>query len=347
MPTRLTQRITIKDLARELGMSVATVARAFHPEADIAAGTRASVLRLAAERGYQPDALARSMITGRTRIVGVVVADLHNPFYPQALALLSPALQGAGFNTMLVVAEPAGAVDAALRLLLSYRPEYAVVLATSLTTEATATCAAAGVPLLFVNRVPDAREARAVVCDNHGGAAAMAAHLIAGGMRRPGFIGGQENTSTHRERREGFSKHCAETGMAVREEPGGAFTYDAGREAARRLLNRADRPDALFCAGDILALGAIDAARCDLGLRVPEDLAVAGFDDIPMAAWPAHDLTTMRQPLAAMVEKTLAWVLNAPDAAVDAGCVLRLPAELVARGTTRPVPLSLFQETCP
>jgi DNA-binding LacI/PurR family transcriptional regulator len=346
MPPKPSQRITIKDLARELGMSVATVARAFHPEADIAVATREAVLRLARERGYQPDALARSMITGRTGIVGVLVADLHNPFYPQALALLTAALQAAGFNTMLVVAEPGGTVDAAIRLLLSYRPEYAVVLATDLTTEATATCSAAGVPLLFFNRVPDAPDARGVVCDNQGGAAALAAHMIAGGMRRPGFIGGLEGTSTHRERRDGFIGHCAAGGLTVREEPGGAFTYGGGQDAARRLLRGPDRPDGLFCAGDIMALGALDTARHEFGLRVPEDLAIAGFDDIPMAAWPAHDLSTVRQPLEAMVEKTLAWVRGRPAAGAEAGCVLRLPGQLMERGTTRPVPSLSFKEIC-
>ncbi|MFC3126624.1 LacI family DNA-binding transcriptional regulator [Pseudoroseomonas globiformis] len=340
MPSRPSQRVTIKDLAREMGVSVATIARAFHPEADIAVATRAAVLRLAAERGYQPDALARSMITGRTRIVGVVVADLENPFYPMVLASLSAALQPAGFNTMLVVAEAGGPVDPALRLLLSYRPEYAIILATNLTTEATRTCAAAQVPLLYFNRAPLDTDARAVVCDNLGGAGSLARHMIAGGMRHPAFISGRADTSTNQERHEGFRTACEAAGLTVREEAAQSFTYAAGQQAARRLLSSGERPDGIMGASDILALGAVDVATREFGLQIPRDLMVAGFDDIPMSAWPAHDLTTVQQPVTAMVERTLAWIRDEPCE----GGTLRLPARLIIRGTTRTEPAA--ERTC-
>jgi len=340
MPNRRPARITIKDLARDLEMSVATVARAFQPGTAIAPATRAAVLRRAAECGYQPDALARSMITRHTGIVGVAVADLENPFYPQALSLLTAALQAEGFNTMLALAGPDGVADSALRLLLSYRPEYAVVLATSLTTEAAAACHAAGVPLLFLNRTPARAESAAVACDNRAGAAAVADHLLAGGARRLAFIGGRPDTSTHAERREGFQRRLVEHGLPpAREAAAGAFTYAAGRAAAEALLAAPDRPDAIFCASDILALGALDAARSSFGLRVPEDLALAGFDDIPMAAWPAHDLTTLRQPLARMVAIAVERVRRAAAGEAPEGGTLHLRGELVVRGTTRPARL--------
>lgn len=348
MPDRRAPRITIKDLARDLGMSVATTARAFHAGSAIAEATRQAVLRRASEMGYQPNALARGMITRRTRIVGVVLSDLANPFYPAALAQLTEALQGAGFNVMLVMAEASGDVDAALRLLLSYQPECAIILATTLTTAATAACREAGTPLLFLNRYPCDAEALAVVCDNAAGAALVADHLIDGGARRLGLITGYGGASTNTERREGFLRRCAERGLlAPRQAEAGAFTYAAGHAAACRILADAGRPEALFCASDILAIGAMDAARREFGLRIPEDLAVAGFDDIPMAAWPSHDLTTLRQPMPAMIATAIGWVREAAQGAAPAGQTLRLPGRLVVRGSTgRTHPIPQEETSC-
>jgi len=118
------------------------------------------------------------------------------------------------------------------------------------------------------------------------------------------MIGGKPNTSTHIERRRGFCDRLAEASMQLSTELSGEFSYDIAFRTAREVLSRPDRPDALFCLNDVMALAALDAARV-LGLRVPADLAVIGFDDIPMAGWPSYGLTTVRQPLRRMVADTL------------------------------------------
>lgn len=349
MPPSRSPRITIKDLARGLGMSVATVARAFHPGGAIAAGTRAAVLRRAEELGYHPNALARGMITRRTRIVGVVVSDLANPFYPTALEQLTGRLQGAGYNIMLVVTGPDGTATAAaseaaaLRLLLSYQPECAIVLATTLSSAASRACREAGTPLLFLNRHPCEPQAAAIVCDNAAGGAAIADHLIDRGATRLAFVGGRADASTNAERRAGFLARCAERGVPVLQEwpaPGeaGAFSYAAGRQAARDLLGGAAPPQAVFCASDILAIGFQETARREFGLRVPQDIAIAGFDDIPMSDWPSHALTTLRQPLEAMLDTALGWIDRLGQGEPLPGPTLRLPGTLVARGSTPPAP---------
>ncbi|PHK94937.1 hypothetical protein CR162_10910 [Pseudoroseomonas rhizosphaerae] len=343
MPASRAPRVTIKDLARGLGMSVATVARAFHPGGAIAPGTRAAVLRRAEEMGYHPNALARGMITRRTGIVGVVVSDLANPFYPAALERLTSRLQRAGYNVMLVVTEPEGAAAAseaaALRLLLSYQPECAIVLATTLSSAASRACREAGTPLLFLNRHPGDPEAAAIVCDNARGGAAMADHLIDGGATRLAFVGGRADASTNAERRAGFLARCAERGLPAPcewppEGREGAFTYAAGQQAARALLGQAAPPRAVLCANDILAIGFQEVARDEFGLRVPRELAIAGFDDIPMAAWPAHDLTTLRQPVEAMFDAALDWIGRLGQGIPFPAAPLRLAGTLVARGST-------------
>lgn len=351
MPVRRPAAVTIKDLARDLGMSVATVARAFHPEATVAAATRAAVLDRAQALGYRTNPLARGIITRRTRIVGILLAELDNPFYPEALARLTAALQQAGFNAMLVVATPAQPMEAALRLLLSYQPEIAVSLATSLGSEAAAACRAAGTPVLFLNRHPEdvAPDAMAIVCDNRDGGARMADHLIKRGARRLAFIAGQADTSTNAERFAGFRDRCVERGLeAPLQIPAGAFTYQAGRDAALRCLRGAGRPDALFCGSDILAAGVLDVARRDLGLAVPEELLVAGFDDIALAQWPSYGLTTLRQPLDRMVALAVEQIQRSARGEALTGGIFRIPGELIPRGSTarpRRTPASEQEQT--
>ncbi len=133
-------RVTVKDLARQLGMSVSTVSRAFYEDAVIASKTRERVLRKAAEIGYQANPLARGLITKSSRIVGVVVSDITNPFYPEVLTSLTERLQEIGFNVMLVVEQPSRPEDDGLAVLLSYHPDIVIILATTLSSHASEAC---------------------------------------------------------------------------------------------------------------------------------------------------------------------------------------------------------------
>ncbi len=329
-------RVTVKDLARELGMSVSTVSRAFYQDAVIAAKTRELVLRKAAEIGYQPNPLARSLITKRTRIVGIVVADITNPFYPEALTSLTDQLQANDFNVMLVVAGASRSVDDALRLLLSYQPDIAILLAASLSSEASAACRKAGTPLIFFNRYAADGHAFAVTCDNIQGGRMVADHLIDRGHRRLAFISGLGNVSTNVDRWEGFRSRCIERGLPPPlQGPPKAFSYEHGYASAVEMLSGGSRPDAIFCANDILAIGAMDAARRELGLRIPEDLSVVGFDGIKMASWPSHALTTVRQPLEKMLRLTLDIVLALSRDARLEPTIKHIPGEFIERNTTR------------
>jgi DNA-binding LacI/PurR family transcriptional regulator len=137
-------RVTVRDVARDLGMSVATVSRAFHAEGTIALETRHQVLKRASELGYRPNPFARSLITKRTHIAGIVAADITNPFYPEVLTRLTESLQAIDMNVMLFTANPSRGVDESLRLMLHYQPDIAILLAASLSSEAAEACRAAG-----------------------------------------------------------------------------------------------------------------------------------------------------------------------------------------------------------
>ncbi len=329
-------QVTVKDLARDLRLSTSTVSRAFYTDAVIAPNTRKAVLKRAAEIGYAPNPLARSLITKRTRIAGVVMSDITNPFYPEVLTRLTERLREIDLNVMLTAASSSDSLDDAVKLLLSYQPDVIIVLAATLSSKTTEACGRAGTPVLFFNRRPQNSDAFGVTCDNVGGGRLVADHLIALGHRRLAFVAGWPDASTNVDRWEGYRQRCLEHGL---KEPtrveAGAFSYERGYEAAFRLLAGGSRPDGVFCANDILAIGFMDGARREFDLDIPGDLSVVGFDDIAMACWPSHALTTVRQPVGKMIDVTAQLIGKLFGAAQLKPRLERLPGELVERGSTR------------
>ncbi len=329
-------RATARDVARILGVSTATVSRAFTENAVIATETRDRVLEISERIGYQPNPFARSLTTKRSKLAGIVVADITNPFYPEVLAALTRRLQEAGLQTMLFFAGPGRNVDDSLPVLLQYSPDIAIVLAATMSSDMVRACRQVGTPVLLFNRYVPNSHAAAVCCDNLAGGRLVAEALIGAGHKRLAFVAGLPDTSTNRDRYTGFSEVCRELGQP---DPlvveGGSFTYEAGHDAIKRLLDRADPPDAVFCANDIVAIGALDAARRELGVRVPEELSIVGFDDIAMAAWPSYSLTTVRQPTNAMIDATIAQTKRLLADREMSGETRILPGRLVRRGSAR------------
>jgi DNA-binding LacI/PurR family transcriptional regulator len=330
-------RVTVKDLARDLSLSTSTISRAFYDDAVIAPSTRKAVLMRAAEIGYAPNPLARSLITKRTRIAGVVTSDITNPFYPEVLTRLTEKLREIDLNVMLSAAGSSDSLDDAVKLLLSYQPDVVIVLAATLSSEAAEACGQVGTPVLFFNRRPLNVDAFGVTCDNVGGGRLVADHLIKLGHRRLAFVAGRPDASTNVDRWEGFRRGCLDQGL---KEPvcveAGAFAYERGYEAASRLLD-GSRPDGVFCANDILAIGFMDAARREFGLDIPGDLSVVGFDDIAMARWPSHALTTVRQPVGKMIDVTMQLIEMLFESAQLKPRIERIPGELIERASTREV----------
>jgi DNA-binding LacI/PurR family transcriptional regulator len=165
-----------------------------------------------------------------------------------------------------------------------------------------AVCVAEGIPVVLFNRYVPGLKVAAVCCDNITAGRTVADYLSSAGHVRPAFVSGESDVTTTLDRARGFSARLGELGIDLyADEIGGDFTYAAGYDAARRLINRRPAPDCIFFASDIMAIGGIEAIRA-AGLRVPEDISVVGFDDIVAAKWPAYELTTIRQPIAEMVD---------------------------------------------
>lgn len=336
--------VTSHDVARLAGVSQPTVSRALRDLPGVSAHTRARVREAARSLGYVTSQTGRALATRRTRKIGVISAELSNPFYPALLGPLQDALQAGGYRTVLFTDRDDRPVE--LGPLLDGSLD-GVVLTTSATTSALPhELAARGVPFVMANRSVDGVDADSCVVDNRAGAAAAADLLVELGHSRVAAIMGPRATSTGRERADGFAERLAAHGIQI--PPGrmlhGPFAATTGRRGLTELLTCAEPPTAVFCGNDVIALGVLDAATA-MRLDVPASLTVIGFDDIPMAAWSSFELTTMHVDLAELARAVAATMVRRLE---DPGATPRrtvLQPTLVARrthgpatGVTRPPP---------
>lgn len=332
--------VTSHEVARRAGVSQATVSRVLSGNARVSDGTRAKVQAVATELGYQPNAAARAMRARRTGIVGLVVGRITNPFYPELLDVVGRVLEERGRRLILWDASREDGERAALDA-LEQRLVDGLIFATVISpAPAVAAAIRGGAPIVLLNRSLDGVEADLVDSDNAAGSRAVARHLADNARTRVALVGGLHGTSTAHQREAGFLAAAEEHGLdlpASRRLPGD-FSHECGVAALERLVADDDVPDAIFCVNDLSALGVIDGARRQ-GIRVPEDLWVAGFDDIGMAAWPSYDLTTVHQPSSTMARDAVALLerrLADPTAPAEHR---RLGARLVVRGSTAHAPL--------
>jgi len=325
--------VNSEDVAERAGVSRSTVSRVFTPGARVAEATRQKVMRAAREVGYRHDSAAREVVEGP--VVGLALGALDNPFYHTVLAEFLSLLQRRGLQVICHAAEDLESADESIHVLLSRGVD--AIIAASLGTNSTAiaACTERGVPLILFNREVEAPEVSSVQTDNFDGGRQIADFLIRGGHQKLAFINGLEGSSTNRDRLRGFTERLVELGAPPPVQEYGEYTYESGREAAKRLMFSAEPPDAIFCANDIMAFGVLDCLRGDLGKNVPEDVSVVGFDDVPMAAWPAFNLTTMRQRRRTMVNATMERLEAHLKGGADAAQRLVFEGRLIVRGSAR------------
>jgi DNA-binding LacI/PurR family transcriptional regulator len=335
--------VTSIDVARLAEVSQSAVSRSFTPGASVSDGTRAKVMDAARKLGYRPNAHARSLITKRSRIIGLVLSQMENLLYPVALDHLAKRLQRDGYHVLLFVNDTPNS-DELVNQILQYHVDGIVLASTTLSSGLAQRCADAAIPVVLFNRVMASGSAGAVSSvrsDNVAGGRAVARHLADTGHQRIAFIAGNEESSTNLERERGFREGLAERGLRIWARSVGNYDFEQARAAARELFRlvseRPDTlPDAVFVASDHMAFAVMDTLRHELKLRIPQDVSVVGFDNVPQAGWGSYRLTTVEQQVGPMIEATVGLLQRylRDDRAAQSENVI-VPIQLVIRDSVR------------
>ncbi len=334
------QRVTLVDVAKRAGVSIATVSYVMNDRGGVGDQTRANVLRIADELGFRPNRVASGLRTGRTNVLGLVLADITNPFYPEIAGGVIAAAAEAGFQVVLSHGGADDGIDVEVVQALCDHRCGALIFTSLLVSdgELLFDVVSPDVPIVQVVRRIPGIHADFVGIDDRAGAREEAQHLVDLGHRDIAVLAGPSASSASSERTRGYLDALAEAGLepapeSVRE---CSLTADAGYRAAQELLaSRRRPPEAVLCGNDLIALGAIDAFLAH-GLAVPDDVSVAGYDDIWFASSRLVQLTTVRQPRHEMGRAAVSLALERlSDPDIPPREVI-MEHELAVRRTTTP-----------
>lgn len=329
--------VTLREVALRAGVSRSAVSRAFTPGASVSPRTRAAIEKAAVELGYSPSALASALSTGKTKLIGLVSNNFHNPVFLEVFDQFTRGLQDRGLRPLLV--NLSGGMDeaAAVQMLRRYSVDGVIVASSTLRGDFALHCRDAGLPVVHsFGRRSDAPEVNLVGVDNRACGRLAARTLIDRGYRRIAFLGGPENATSTEDRLAGFREEAARhPGVTLTTSFAAAYSFDAGRAEMQRLLAAAPPPEAWFCGDDVLSIGALSALT-DHGLKVPQDVGILGFNDMEMARWASINLTTIRQPIAEIIAASIELVVASIDNE-DLPPVARVfDCAVVERGTLKP-----------
>lgn len=302
--------VTSYDVARRAGVSQSAVSRCFKPGGSAGVKMRARVRRAAEQLGYTPNAIARSLITRRSNLIAVLISNLTSLYYPEVLSELSAHASAHGERILLFALPHESDVDKTLDQVMQYQVD-GVIAAVRLTLDQFDLFARRHIPVVFFNRFLRDVPVNAVCCDQTNGARMLVTRLYAAGHRRFTVIAGPKDSVVGEERLRGTLDILEELGIRNVPVVRGTYDYESGRRGLHRLLESGNKPpQVVVCANDVMAIGCIDAARFDLGMKVPDDLSVVGFDGVAPSTWASHRVTTIRQPMTRMAEATLTLLMD-------------------------------------
>lgn len=325
--------VTADDVAALAGVSRWTVNRAFKKGASISEKSRAKVTAAAKQLGYIPDLLASSLASDRSNLVALLIDDFANPHKLVIMEQLTQGLREAGWDTLLVNTISESDTSAAMLQASQRRVDAAVLIGSGFTDQAIATARDAHRVrklIVFARFSPDPYTI-SICCDDVAALVAITDHVWREGYRRPLFVAGPQTPSAHLKRQETFLGHWQRR-SGTNATMTAANTYDPNVAFDHIVdwfsyIERSQYPDVLVCENDAIAMGAMDALQHKLGLAVPDDVAVVGFDDVPQAANPNYCLTTYRQPL----EEMVAALVDVLGGQTPSPALTRFVGELVVR----------------
>lgn len=329
------KRVTIQDVAAAAGVSRQTISRAINDRGEISPETRAHILRIAEEMNYRPSSIARGLATQRTGTLGLVVPDVANPFFAEVARGAEHKAYAEGYNVFLCnTDEDVQREVAVLRTLEDKRVDGVMLCSSRLEENTLRASLARHTSVVLVNRQLNGNDFGCVLIDDEQGGQTITRHLLQAGHRTIGFLTGPPASHSGRKRVEGYRAAMATAGIAY--DPGWLRaclpTVEGGHEAAHALLSSHPEITALFCYNDLVAIGAFQACH-DLALAIPADLAIVGFDDIPLAALVTPALTTCRVSRYEMGVQAMHMLLERINGCTDECQQILVHPELIIRAS--------------
>ena len=331
---RAAKRVTSIDVAARAGVSQATVARVFSSPDVVAPGTRSKVEAAAAELGYVPNAIARSLKSQRTNIVGAVV-PAFGEYWQSVISAFSRQLAVRNEQLLLFSFTSADNLERVLQSVAQYRVDGLILASANFERTRLVEMQSSPTPVVAFNQPAATGVVPSVSVDNEAGMASIATHVLDLGVTSVQYVGGDSAASTDQIRYRGAAQALGEAGVACPYLEAGGFTYDDGYRVAAEIAARDALPGAVMVAGDELAFGVIDGLE-DRGVSVPGDVLVTGFDGLPQAAWAGYDLTTLEQPTDVLVEQSIDLLLGRRDGIVSDVSDVVVPGRVRLGRTTKP-----------
>lgn len=329
-----TRQPTGSDVARLAGVSKSAVSRAYNG-GYVAPEVRTRIFDAARKLRYRPSIAARALSTNRSNLIGLAITALDNQFYPELVDRLNDRLNLEGYRCVLFETHGEADLEPMLDELLGFRLDGVIMATSSWATRVASECADAGIPVIMLNNVDLTGQIAGVSADNRHGAEEIAHHFIALGKRHTAVINGLEESSASVERTRYFRDAILAAGLPDPRIVCGNYNFDGATAATSTLLSGPQPAEAIFCVTDFMALVCLQAARNE-GLVPGHDVAIAGFDDVPIARWPAFDLTTYAAPVSQMVDSCVTRLFAAIEGKPLDSRLSRLQGELKIRGSTVP-----------
>ena len=327
--------MTAQHVASRAGVSISAVSRAYTPGASVSQATRTKIQKAAKALGYQPNVMARSLMTGRTELIGLVSNNFGNPAFMEIFDLFTRKLQEHGLRPLLVNLSGNSDPNDAVSMLRQYSVDAVIVASSTISAGFVEGCDMAGIPVVHAfGKAVRGTRVHVVGADNQHGGRLAAEVMLARGYRQIAFLGGPRLASSTVDRLKGFRTELKNRGTEpVCEIFAESYSHADGQRMMTKLLDD-DRIDAVFCGDDILAIGALDACK-QAGKSVPGSMGILGFNDIGMASWSSYDLSTIRQPIAEIIVAAVDLSIQLVSGGKTTAPPRHFSCEAVLRGTLR------------
>ncbi len=333
------KNITSADVARLAGVSRSTVSRCFKADSRISDRTRKRVIEIADQVGYQVNKLARSMITRESDLIGLVSSGLHDPFAVVLINQLITTLQQLGLHPILLDASNEAQLEISIKKLAQYQVKSIIITSGSPSSAIGAQFVSLNIPVILLNRAGQLDQANLVNCDNRAGSTLAAKALLKANHKKLAFVNSKKSTYSGSTRGEFFEQALTlqvDAGeITLLQLQSDKTGYEGGYEAALDILRYPDHPTAFYCATDNMACGFMDAARYEMGKKIPKDFSIIGFDDLPLAARASYNLSTIRQCPKDIAQATADCIQSIGISTQPKR--ITIPVKLINRATIAPI----------